>query len=110
MTITALPDATLIGRDARRSEPGSLHELHPPDLLQALRAGTLRGAALDVIEEEPLPADHPLRTMPNVLVTPHVAGVGPGTDDSRYGVLLDNARRFASGQPLRNVVDKATWF
>lgn len=151
----------LIGMDARRTDPGPLHELHPPDVLdkllpradatvlavphtpvtdglidarrlalmhgylvnvgrgplvrtgdlvEALRDGHLRGAALDVVDPEPLPDEHPLRAMPNVLITPHVAGVGPGTDERRYGVLLDNARRFAKGEPLRNVVDKVAWF
>ena len=80
------------------------------DLVAALRAGEIAGAALDVYEQEPLPADHPLWTMDNVLLTPHVAGHGPYLDDRRLEVLLDNARRFVAGQPLRNVVDKARWF
>ena len=80
------------------------------DLVAALRAGEIAGAALDVYETEPLPADHPLWTLPNVLMTPHTAGHGPYLDDRRLEVLLDNARRFAAGQPLRNVVDKARWF
>ena len=80
------------------------------DLVAALRAGEIAGAALDVYEQEPLPADHPLWTMPNVLMTPHTAGHGPYLDDRRCEVLLDNARRFVAGQPLRNVVDKAHWF
>ncbi|HET7344165.1 MAG TPA: D-2-hydroxyacid dehydrogenase [Methylomirabilota bacterium] len=80
------------------------------DLVAALRAGELAGAALDVYEQEPLPADHPLWTLPNVLLTPHTAGHGPYLDDRRLEVLLDNARRFVAGQPLRNVVDKARWF
>ena len=49
-------------------------------------------------------------TTPNVLLTPHTAGHGPYLDDRRLEVLLDNARRFGAGQPLRNVVDKARWF
>jgi phosphoglycerate dehydrogenase-like enzyme len=80
------------------------------DLVAALRAGEIAGAALDVFEQEPLPADHPLWTMPGVLITPHTAGHGPYLDERRYEVLNDNARRFAAGQPLRNVVDKARWF
>jgi phosphoglycerate dehydrogenase-like enzyme len=80
------------------------------DLVAALRAGELAGAALDVFEQEPLPADHPLWTLPNVLITPHTAGHGPYLDERRFEVLLDNARRFLGGQPLRNVVDKARWF
>jgi phosphoglycerate dehydrogenase-like enzyme len=80
------------------------------DLVAALRAGEIAGAALDVFEQEPLPADHPLWTLPNVLITPHTAGHGPYLDERRFEVLLDNARRFLAGQPLRNVVDKARWF
>jgi phosphoglycerate dehydrogenase-like enzyme len=80
------------------------------DLVAALRAGEIAGAALDVFEQEPLPADHPLWTTPNVLITPHTAGYGPYLDDRRGGILLDNCRRFLAGQPLRNVVDKARWF
>jgi phosphoglycerate dehydrogenase-like enzyme len=45
-----------------------------------------------------------------VLITPHTAGFGPYLDDRRLDILLDNCRRFAHGQPLRNVVDKAAWF
>jgi phosphoglycerate dehydrogenase-like enzyme len=80
------------------------------DLVQALRAGEIAGAGLDVFEQEPLPADHPLWTMPGVLLTPHTAGYGPYLDERRFEILLDNCRRFLAGQPLRNVVDKARWF
>src|SRR5437764_59812 len=80
------------------------------DLVAALQAGEIAGAGLDVFEREPLPADHPLWTMPGVLITPHTAGYGPYLDERRYEVFSDNCRRFAAGQPLRNVVDKARWF
>jgi phosphoglycerate dehydrogenase-like enzyme len=80
------------------------------DLTDALRAGELAGAGLDVFEQEPLPADHPLWTMPGVLITPHTAGYGPYLDERRYAILRDNCRRFAAGQPLRNIVDKQHWF
>ncbi len=80
------------------------------DLVAALHAGEIAGAGLDVYEIEPLPAEHPLWTAPNVLLTPHSAGFGPYLDDRRLDIILDNCRRFAAGQPLRNVVDKAMWF
>jgi phosphoglycerate dehydrogenase-like enzyme len=80
------------------------------DLVAALHAGEIAGAALDVFEQEPLPAEHPLWTTPNVLLTPHVAGWGPYLDDRRYQIVLDNCRAFLTGKPLRNVVDKAVWF
>jgi phosphoglycerate dehydrogenase-like enzyme len=80
------------------------------DLVAALEAGEIAGAALDVFEKEPLPADHPLWTMPNVLITPHVGGEGPYLDDRRAAILQENCRRFAAGRPLMNVVDKRHWF
>jgi phosphoglycerate dehydrogenase-like enzyme len=80
------------------------------DLVAALNAGEIAGAALDVFEQEPLPAEHPLWTMPNVLLTPHTAGWGPYLDDRRYQIMSDNCRAFLDGKPLRNVVDKASWF
>src|SRR5215212_7491071 len=57
------------------------------DLVAALEAGEIAGAALDVYEKEPLPADHKLWTMPGVLLTPHTAGHGPYLDDRRYEVF-----------------------
>src|SRR5579884_2959936 len=80
------------------------------DLVAALQAGEIAGAGLDVFEAEPLPADHPLWTMPGVLLTPHVAGYGPYLDERRFAVILDNCRRFLAGQELRNRVDKALWY
>jgi phosphoglycerate dehydrogenase-like enzyme len=80
------------------------------DLAAALEAGEIAGAGLDVFEREPLRPDHPLWTMPGVLITPHTAGFGPYLDDRRYDILADNSRRFVRGLPLRNVVDKASWF
>jgi phosphoglycerate dehydrogenase-like enzyme len=74
-------------------------------LLAALEDGTLAGAALDVTDPEPLPADHPLWTHPKVIVTPHVAGIGGGDAVRRELIELvaDNVRRFVAGEPLRNV-------
>jgi phosphoglycerate dehydrogenase-like enzyme len=80
------------------------------DLVAALRAGDIAGAGLDVFEQEPLPAGHALWTMPNVLITPHTAGYGPYLDERRAEILLENCRRFAAGEPLRNVVDKSSWY
>jgi phosphoglycerate dehydrogenase-like enzyme len=81
------------------------------DLTAALQAGEIAGAALDVFETEPLPADHPLWQMSSkVLITPHVAGYSPRIAERHLAVLLDNVRRFMHNEPLRNVVDKARWF
>ena len=59
------------------------------------------GAALDVYETEPLPKDHVLWTMPNVLLTPHTAGFGPHLNERRYQIILDNCRAMVRGKPLR---------
>ena len=80
------------------------------DLTEALQQGEIAGAGLDVLEEEPLPNDHPLWGMENVIITPHVAGHSPRIAERHLGVLLDNVRRFAWGESLRNVVNKARWF
>jgi phosphoglycerate dehydrogenase-like enzyme len=80
------------------------------DLVAALRSGEIAGAGLDVFEIEPLPADHPLWGMENVILTPHIAGYSPRVPERHLAVLLDNVGRFARGEPLRNAVDKARWF
>jgi phosphoglycerate dehydrogenase-like enzyme len=79
-------------------------------LTDALRAGAIAGAALDVFEVEPLPADHPLWECPNVIVTPHVAGYSPRIAERHLGVLVENVGRFVAGRPLLNVADKRAWF
>jgi phosphoglycerate dehydrogenase-like enzyme len=80
------------------------------DLAAALEAGELAGAGLDVFEVEPLPADHPLWRMENVIITPHVAGTSPRIAERHLAVLLDNIQRFVAGRPLANVADKAAWY
>ncbi|MBI3516267.1 MAG: D-2-hydroxyacid dehydrogenase [Proteobacteria bacterium] len=80
------------------------------DLVAALQAGEIAGAALDVYEQEPLPPEHPLWTLPNVLLTPHMAGHGPYLNDRRFEIMIDNCRAFAAGRALRNAVDKASWY
>ena len=80
------------------------------DLTRALARGELAGAALDVFEVEPLPADHLLWSFPNVIITPHTAGYSPVIAGRHLAVLVDNVRRFARGEPLLNRVDKTLWF
>ncbi len=80
------------------------------DLTAALQAGEIAGAGLDVFETEPLPAGHPLWKMGNVLITPHSAAASPRVAERHLETLLDNVRRFAKGETLRNVVDKSNWF
>jgi len=80
------------------------------DLTAALSAGQLAGAGLDVFETEPLPADHPLWGMENVIITPHVAGASPRIAERHLAVLLENVSRFRRGEPLQNICDKRAWF
>jgi phosphoglycerate dehydrogenase-like enzyme len=80
------------------------------DLVAALRAGQLAGAALDVFEVEPLPPDHPLWDFPNVIVTPHTAGYAPVIAARHLATLVENVRHFVQGAPLTNVVDKNLWY
>jgi phosphoglycerate dehydrogenase-like enzyme len=81
------------------------------DLVQALQTGELAGCALDVFDEEPLPEDHALWTMENVLLTPHIAvRDASNVEERRYQVLKQNAERFARGESLMNVVNKALWY
>jgi phosphoglycerate dehydrogenase-like enzyme len=80
------------------------------DLVACLRAGRLAGAALDVYEIEPLPEDHPLWDLPNVILTPHTAGYSPVIAQRHLTTLVENVGRFARGEPLFNVVNKDLWF
>lgn len=80
------------------------------DLVDALEKGEIGGAALDVFQVEPLPSTHALWEMPNVMITPHVAGDGPYLSNRRTELFLENCIRFNEGKELMNVVDKANWF
>lgn len=80
------------------------------DLTAALQAGEIAGAGLDVFETEPLPVDHLLWRMENVILTPHVAGYSPRIAERHLATLLHNIRRFTAGEPLKNVVNKEKWF
>ncbi len=73
-------------------------------LLDALRTGRLAWAALDVFAEEPLPAEHPLWAMPNVLITPHCAGEFRGYEDAVIDLLVENLARLRRGEPLINQI------
>jgi phosphoglycerate dehydrogenase-like enzyme len=73
-------------------------------LLDALRSGRLGGAALDSFDTEPLPTNAAYWTMPNVLVTPHVAAASPHYWDLAVDVLLENLRRLRAGEPLLDEV------
>ena len=80
------------------------------DLTTALQTGVIAGAGLDVFEVEPLPADHPLWEMENVIITPHSAHTSPHVTPRRIGFVRDNLRRYLAGEPVQNVIDKSRWF
>jgi phosphoglycerate dehydrogenase-like enzyme len=72
-------------------------------LVTALQEGRIR-AVLDVVDPEPLPADHPLWKAPNVMISPHSAGDTPAADRAAWALAAEQLRRYAAGEPLRNVV------
>ena len=76
------------------------------DLVDALADGTLKGAALDVFSEEPLPDSSPLWGLPNVLISPHNADMTVDFRHQSVRLFCDNCYRFLGGDPLVNVVDK----
>jgi phosphoglycerate dehydrogenase-like enzyme len=80
------------------------------DLIAALRAGTIAAAALDVFEVEPLPADSPMWSMPNILVSPHMSGDYVGFEIDMMTVFTDNLDRWLRDEPLQNVVDTAVGY
>jgi phosphoglycerate dehydrogenase-like enzyme len=75
-------------------------------LIHALESGHIRGAALDVFNNEPLPADHPFWRMPNVLLSPHTADRVDGFLVPAFACFLENLDRFRNGTPLLHTVDK----
>ena len=75
-----------------------------PALADALRSGHVSGAGLDVFSEEPVPAEHVLRDVPNVIMTPHVAWRSNQSLDALQEAAVDRARRALTGQPLLDVV------
>jgi phosphoglycerate dehydrogenase-like enzyme len=78
-----------------------------PDLVAALKKKQIAGAGLDVTDPEPLPFDHPLWTMPNVVISPHLGGQAPEARERQWRLWRENVRRFVVGEPLLCVVDKA---
>jgi phosphoglycerate dehydrogenase-like enzyme len=92
-----LPDGALVVNAGRG------RTIDTDALVDELRAGRLR-AALDVTDPEPLPRDHPLWKLPNVLITPHMAGDSPASTVRSYALAGDQIRRYAAGEPLINEV------
>jgi phosphoglycerate dehydrogenase-like enzyme len=75
-------------------------------LVKALKEKRIRGAGLDVTTPEPLPAEHPLWTCPNIVITPHNSTVAPARRVRAIALVCENVRRYSHGLPLMNVVDK----
>ncbi len=101
-------------RDALLVNVGRGSLLDVDVLASVLRSGHLLGAALDVCDPEPLPPDHPLWQMDNVLLTPHIAGIGfgnvPETSDKIVRLCCQNLRLWLDGQPLQSRVDFQTGY
>lgn len=100
--LSALKDDAILVNVGR----GSL--IQTAALTKLLQQGKFFGVGLDVLEQEPLPEDHPLWAMPNVILTPHVAGTGFGhladTERRIWEICRDNLRRYLAGESLRNQV------
>jgi phosphoglycerate dehydrogenase-like enzyme len=75
-------------------------------LIEALRDHKIAGAALDVFDQEPLPADSPLWDLENLLITPHTAGMAGNLWQRHYDLFSENIRRFMKAEPLLGLVDK----
>lgn len=75
-------------------------------LLDAIVSGKIAGAGLDAHTTEPLPADSPFRRAPNTIVTPHNGATTPGTHRRGLAMLIENLKRYRSGEPMINVVEK----
>jgi len=75
-------------------------------LIDALKSGSIAGAALDVTDPEPLPAEHALWGLENVILTPHYSGAHPGYVQRASAIFLENLVSYLAGRPLTNFVDK----
>ena len=96
-----LPPETIVVNVARGAQ------VDEDALAERLASGRLRGAVLDVFRTEPLPSSSPFWQMRQVLVSPHISPVSPGRFWPRQlDLFLDNWRRYSTGEPLKNLVDK----
>jgi len=79
-------------------------------MLDALKSGKIAGAGLDVIDPEPLPSDHELWTLPNVIITSHISARSQYNLVRMYEVFVENVYRYVNELPMLNVVDKEMGF
>lgn len=104
----------LVGVDVLAAMKGSAHLINvgrgqlvdETALVRALENGQIAAASLDVFESEPLPPDHRLWQLPNVVVSPHLSGDAVGWRETLSGQFIDNLRRYLNADPLINEVDK----
>jgi phosphoglycerate dehydrogenase-like enzyme len=116
LTLALTPETTgiidarrlaLMGADAWLVNVARGGHVVTDDLVAALRAGAIGGAALDVTDPEPLPAGHPLWDLDNCLITPHTANTWEMAEPLFAERVTANVRRYAAGEPLLGVVDPA---
>ncbi|MEM1131258.1 MAG: NAD(P)-dependent oxidoreductase, partial [Pseudomonadota bacterium] len=103
----------LLARDGVTSGPylingGRGRHQDETDLLEALQDGTLRGASIDVFHEEPLPKDNPLWSAPNLILTPHSAGMS--APDALCSGIVRNLIAFSKGEPVDSLVDRSAGY
>ncbi len=79
-------------------------------LMAALRSGRVGGAGLDVTDPEPLPPGHPLWSLPNVIITPHIATSSDFRSDRTVTLVAENVRRYLRGDKVLSVVDLAAGY
>ena len=79
--------------------------VNEPDLIAALKAGTIAGAGIDVMVKEPMPPENELWSLENAFIAPHVGGAGTRSDAPMLRIFAENLRLFLGSQPLRNLVD-----
>ncbi len=104
----------LMKKDAVLLNVGRGDAIVTDDLVAVLQEGHLLGAGLDVVDPEPLPKDHPLWKMENVILTPHISGVSinhlPETYQKILAICTQNLVRYANGEPLKNTIDLETGY
>lgn len=106
----ARPELELMGADAWLVNVGRGGLVVTDDLVSVLESGGIGGAAVDVTDPEPLPAGHPLWSLPNAIITPHVANPPAAHDAALAQRVTDNTQRLVRGEPLLGVIDPAAGF
>ncbi len=99
-----------MGDDAFFINIGRGESVVTAELTAALQAGSIGGAGLDVTDPEPLPPGHPLWSMSNVIITPHIATSSDFRSDRTVTLVAENVRRYARGDKLLSVVDLAAGY